>query len=314
MERYRKELLQRKKAFENEERRLFYVAVTRAKDLLYLCNEENTTESEFIAMMDRSVLEKYPMRTSHEDQEFMGLRDNLRCQIELDTPEDDIVKKNIDKMVEMQSQVTSVVEQRLREYEGKYPYLAKLDDSAYLYWKQAVTLIALAHLNSCEFYKEIVHNMHRCAEENLVFIAGSKALLHKIKEKVVLRVMTNDLSHLLSQGGSPAPSKNYIKNILTISGSYNSPLYSDYKELKKGAIIHYVMRSGRYDIPHTISSTWNHNRFYQGTADDFLIAAKDLANLRNVLIHDVPSIWPEEPIGKALNCLIQIVNANTLAQ
>lgn len=51
----------------NEERRLFYVAVTRARDYLYLCYEIGTQPSEFIRLIPDALKTEHVMMTLEED-------------------------------------------------------------------------------------------------------------------------------------------------------------------------------------------------------------------------------------------------------
>ena len=54
----------------NEERRLFYVAVTRARDYLYLCYEAGTQPSEFIRLIPEKLKAEHIMMTLEEERDY----------------------------------------------------------------------------------------------------------------------------------------------------------------------------------------------------------------------------------------------------
>ena len=60
--------------------------------------------------------------------------------------------------------------------------------------------------------------------------------------------------------------------------------------------MHYIVRSGKYTIERPIKVSWE-NREKLENSTDFLIAALELANVRNALIHEGQAEkWPEDPI------------------
>ena len=73
IERLRTELEVEKEQRINEERRLYYVAITRARDLLYLCHAEGTVPSEFIRIIGDELKTDHVMLTQEEERECQRL-------------------------------------------------------------------------------------------------------------------------------------------------------------------------------------------------------------------------------------------------
>lgn len=283
----------------NEERRLFYVAVTRARDLLYLCYENGTTPSEFIRIIPDGLKEDRVMLTHDEELEYERLTSALHREISRASVNEDTVGRQTDELLG-QEKFGRYILKRSSEFLLEHPVFARLSPAAKRYYDKAVGLLFISELTGGEFKTEFAHNMQRMAETVLWDASGKDAVPFKTQDPALAERIVNDIRTVSRQCVIGRPAARYLTKLLTEDDPYSDEL----KTLKSAGIMHFIVRSGRYGIAPAIADTWDSSPL--ASPDDFLVAALDLSSTRNALIHKDPAAWPSDPIPLIL------ANAETL--
>lgn len=290
MENLRIQLEEEREKRINEERRLYYVAVTRARDFLYLCYEAGTAPSEFIKIIDDELKESHIMLTLEEEREINRLTQALHEEVSKRIVDDDKINTQQDNILN-QKKFESYIQKRTSEFNSEHPVLADLHTTAQLYYKKAIGLLFVSELTGSEFKTEFAHNMQRTAESILLEYSGSEALPYKTKDYATADQIVHDIRKIGGQCITSRPSPKYLTRLLTEEGPYSDEM----KTLKSAGIMHYIIRSGKYEIPSSIKSTWKRTeRLIR--SDPFLVATLDLSSIRNTLIHRDQEQWPEDPV------------------
>ena len=286
----------------NEERRLYYVAITRARDYLYLCYAAGTRPSEFIDNINDDLKAEHVMLTLEEEREYRRL--SGASHLETDSGREDVddekAREYADGLMAV-DKFQAHIQENLRTFNTLHPVFQSLSAEAKAYYDRAVGLIAIAELTRDDFKTEFAHNMQRMAEVVLSQYAGSEAQPFKTVDPALAERITNDIREIAENCATAKPSPKYLLNLLTQPDRYPDTLQT----LKSAGILHYITRSGKYPISLELLSTWS-NAEPLKDAGGFLVAALDLANTRNTLIHTGKDDWTEDVVPQILK------NAETL--
>lgn len=287
----------------NEERRLFYVAITRAKDLLYLCYESGGSPSEFINIIDEKLREDYRMLTKEEAREL----ERIRSKLDSAKKGEEILDETLDNGLEELLRSTSFSEQikeKTATFRRNHPEFQMLSPSVNKYFEKAVGLLFMAEMTGCEYNTEFAHNMQRMGETILCETAGIKAKPVILSDHTLISRIAHDVRNVLSSCQTTMPSPSYFERIL-LPKEYPG---DEMKTLKSAGIMHYIVRSGEYQLDPDITDTWKCGTF-ASNPQQFLIAVNDLANMRNRLIHPSKNGWEQDPVPTMLDEMKVIIKA-----
>lgn len=296
-----KKLEKEKQDKENEEKRLFYVAVSRASEMLYLCVRDGSYESPFIKLINSNNCERYVMHTQAQEEEIKRLEQNIK-EIREEVSQVKIDDKKVDKGIEKILNYSEAFKEEMQIYLAKYldahPIYRNISKSSKVYFDNAIGLLALSEKLGYNFKTEIVHNLQKFMQQLLIELIGSKAKSYKTDSYSAEKI-TRDI-RIIAKNKCKAgiPGEGYLMDLLTKESKY-----SDVERCKSLVVQCYVVCSGKYHIVESISETWNIKKFYKGNPDDFLVAALDLTNIRNVMVHDLTEIWTTDYLPYAFDCL-----------
>lgn len=163
---------------ENEERRLFYVAVTRAINLLYLCHDRDKKPSEFITSIPPRFRGAYIGLTREQRTNIEKTRNFLRKKLsvpvvnslEIDEGVNGLIKEIADS-----NNYQKLIDERVKEFKMSNPLCNTLKSEALEYVNRGFSLLAIAELTDMEYITEFAHNMQRAAEVILHHDAGANA-------------------------------------------------------------------------------------------------------------------------------------------
>lgn len=291
IERLRTELEIEKEHRINEERRLYYVAITRARDFLYLCHAEGSAPSEFIRIIGDELKTDHVMLTQEEEREYQRLATALHEATAKNKVDDEKVQEHTENLLS-QSKFKAHIRKRTAEFGQTHQAFEHLCPEARPYYEKAIGLLFVAELTGGEFKTEYAHNMQRVAEVTLQKYAGNKAKSFKTTDFGLSQQIVSDIRDLARRYSRYAPAPKYLQKLITEETTYGDELGT----LKSAGIMHYIVRSGKYTIERSIKVSWE-NREKLDKPADFLIAALELANVRNALIHEGRAEkWPEDPV------------------
>lgn len=188
----RVKILRDKKVRENEERRTFYVAITRVIDYLYLLYGHVKTPSEFINEIPEELRTDYQILTKEEEREIERTKSAL----------DDICMQPEDKVDDArQSELIEQMfnKQRFHDYVGSniasfyeaHPLFKLLTPNAQKYFNKAIGLLYLSDYVGVDFKVEFIHNTQRCLEVYLREIIGKNAKQVKVDARMETFVRCN---------------------------------------------------------------------------------------------------------------------------
>lgn len=296
----------REKVF--EERRLFYVAMSRARKLLYLCTTSGSRPSEFIGLIPTEESESYRMTTRAEDRQKEALR---RFKIATDSemrrrkPDMRVLEE---ATVELKQSLPDTIRSGSEEfYKGvveKDPIFSKLTGDAKGYFETAVFLDYLTKMGLMKFYNEILLNLQRCGEMLLRSHVTDDFESVRMSEDDSLDVQ--DHIYRLRNRRTKAPGQDYVKNLF----SGNDRFGEKKKDFKSLAIQYYAVFSGYWkDTAEDYASNWDINSLGID-ADEFIVVSCDLCNIRNEGVHDQKDEeWLNNQVPYAYECLGKMIEA-----
>ena len=293
----------------NEERRLYYVAITRARDFLYLCHKEGTAPSEFIRIIGDELKTEHMMLTKEEERECQRLTDALHKETKKDDVNDVKVQEHVESLLS-QRKFQSYIKMRSEAFNHLHKAFASVCAEALPYYNKAIGLLFIAEIIGGDFKTEFAHNMQRVSEITLQQYAGSDAKPFKTEDTLLAKQIVDDILKLSRTLCVSSPAPTYLRNLITIPSSYGDELST----LKSSGIMHYIVRSKKYLVESSIIETWENSQNLEN-GDQFLAAALDLANIRNVLVHGgKKGKWPEDPIPMIIHNTEILVMACQKAQ
>ena len=294
--RVKERLERRKKKKINEERRGFYVALTRVIDVLYLCYSKKGKMSEFITSIPEKYREEYVTLSSEEIKELQRLHGDILYKINKNAS-DEAIDMTINALVS-KDRLKKLTQKGYEQYLQRNPVFKKLPSNAKVYFERAMRILYLSDVVDISMDTEFAHNIQRMAEILLQETAGSLAQPWRI-EKSQINGVAEKVRYILDACvTSSKPSYKYFYETIF------NPMRSDQmKNLKSLAIEHYLIRSGQFKVDTGTKNTWKVKGFH-GDAEEFCVAAVDLSNIRNDLVHGNSmrgGTWREDPISMILD-------------
>lgn len=289
----------------NEERRLFYVALTRAKDFLYLCYKEGTTPSEFIKLIPDAYKSDYTILTREQENEFNRLRSKLSAETQKVNIDEAVFDNTVSEIIENRV-FSDYIARKITDFKAENLTYSGLPQAANKYLEQALGLLYIAELTGGSFKAEFAHNMQRVAEAVLYECSGAKALPFRTTDVEIAQSIADKIQRETKDCLTAPPSKKKLITLITADSGYSDEM----KSLRSAGIMHYIVRSGLFDVDESITSTWPTKKlFFSPTS--FIRAIIDLSNTRNQLIHPNKTPWPSDPIPVIINNVEVIIKACT---
>ena len=301
IEELRKKLLEERERGVNEERRLFYVALTRAKDILYLCHERGAADSQFISIIPDELKEDYPILTKEDEREFNRLKVFMKTELEKEKVDNKGIDDATEKLISNDG-FKEYIDKNYAKYIEENDVFKEIPSEAASFLKKAMGLLYIGEYADVDFTTEFAHNMQRMAESLLTYAAGEKALICKTDDIEVATKIADEIHNITKECFTSVLGVSYVVDLITKKNKFDNEL----QNLKSAGVFHYYIRSGKYNIPKDILCTWN-KQTIPNDANDFLIAITDIANIRNILIHTNKRNFSENPVEKVLSCMKIIV-------
>lgn len=289
-------------AKEQEELRLFYVAVSRASEKLYLCARKSATVSPFVKMIDSANCEMYEMRTQTQQEALKQLEKEIQLvreevtQVQVDESK---VDKGIAKILNYSDAFKIEIHEYINQYSIDRPIYNNLPSDAKRCFENAIGLLALSEKLGYDFKTEIVHNLQRFIQCYIQGRIGKRAKPYKCDNETAETILNGIREIAGTKCKAGIPGKSYLESLLTQESKYGDEL----KQCKSLIIQCYIVCSGKYHVPTAVADTWSFSRFTCVDHDDFLVAGLDLSNLRNLMIHDNQEIWTTDYFPYALDCV-----------
>ena len=297
----------REKVF--EERRLFYVAMSRARKLLYLCTTSGSRPSEFIGLIPTEESESYRMTTRAEDKQKEAFR---RFKIATDSemrrrrPDMKVLEEaTVELKQSLPDTIRSGSEEFYKSVVEKDPIFSKLTGDAKGYFETAVFLDYLTKMGLMKFYNEILLNLQRCGEMLL------RSHVTDDFESVCMSKDDSDdvqdhIYKLMRTKRTKAPGKDYVANLFSGDDRFGEKK----KDFKSLAIQYYAVLSGYWkDIADDYAGNWDINSLGID-ADEFIAVSCDLCNIRNEGVHDQKDEeWLNDQVPYAYECLGKMIEA-----
>ena len=286
-----------------EEKRLFYVAVSRASEKLYLCVKEHTKESEFIKIINKDNLEPYVMLTKYKEDEIQRLTpfiQELREESEKDTINESKVEKNVEKILNSSDVFKDEIQEYLNKYIAEHPQYQDLPDTARVYFNNIIELVAFSEKLGLSFKEATAHYILKFIHQLLLEKIGNKVKPFKTDTDSASTII-KDIRRISINGCKVAPpGETYLLDLLTKEAKYSGDEFDKCKSL---VIQCYIVCSGKYRVPDYIMGTWGIKSFSKDNPEKFLIAALDLTNIRNIMIHDKMELWSTDNLPYAFSCM-----------
>lgn len=277
---------------ENEERRLFYVAVTRAINLLYLCYNKDKKPSEFITSIPERYRGNYIGLTREQRTNIEKTRNFLRKKLSVPVVNSQEIDEGIHgliKEVADSNNYKELIDERVKQFKLSNPLCAALKGEALEYVNRGFSLLAIAELTDMEYITEFAHNMQRAAEVILQHDAGANAQPFKTDDSQFAKKIAKRVRQSVRNCKTHPPSEQFIIELITKDPAMGS--------LKKAGIMHFIVRSKQFNLRTCADATWNKKKI-KGNAEEFLCAVIDLANIRNSLIHPGHELWNKDTIDQ----------------
>ena len=286
-----------------EEKRLFYVAVSRASEKLYLCVKEHAKESEFVKIINKENLETYVMLTKYQEDEIERLApyiQELREETVKETVSETRVEKSVEKILNSSDTFKDEIQQYVNNYISEHPQYQDLPVSAKVYFNNIIELVAFSEKLGLSFKEATAHYILKFTHQMLLEKIGKKAKPFKTDTDSALKI-AKDIRKISINGCKVSPpGEGYLLDLLTTVPKYSG---DDFERCKSLVIQCYVVCSGKYRIPDYIMGTWGIQSFNKDNPEKFLIAALDLTNIRNVMIHDKMELWTTDYLPYAFECM-----------
>lgn len=302
-----KKLEKEKQDKEREEKRLFYVAVSRASEKLYLCVREDTQESEFIKLINPENCEKYVMLTKYQEDEIQRLSpyiQELREETEKETVNDKKIEKSVEKILNFSDEFKNEMQDYLNKYIAEHPQYQNLPNNAKVYFNNAIELVAFSEKLGLSFKEATAHYILKFIHQMLLERVGKKAKSFKTDSNSASKIIADIRKIAKSKCKAGMPGEGYLLDLLTKEAKFSG---DEFERCKSLVIQCYIICSGKYRVPDYISGTWGIKSFNKDNPENFLVSALDLTNIRNVMIHDKMELWTTDYLPYAFECMDTIM-------
>lgn len=305
-------LTKEKQEKEYEEKRIFYVAVSRAINRLYLCTAENSSPSPFVRLINSENYENYTMRTYGQEVEMkrmeaavLTVRKEIEKQDEKVKPDNNKIDAGIQEIFNYTKSFKDELQKYIIEYKTAHALVENIPAESASYLNSAIGLMVLSDRLGYNFDTEILHNLQRFAETYIRCQIGSNAVPFKTDEDTAYEI-AEDIRRCAKQlCKTQKPGEGYIIELLSDRDrKYNDEL----EKCKNLAIECYVVGCKKYTVPFEILGSWQKN-ISLDCAEIFLCEVIDLANLRNDAIHKGNNSWHTDSLPYAWKIIDDIVRS-----
>jgi DNA helicase-2/ATP-dependent DNA helicase PcrA len=285
----------------NEERRVFYVAVTRAVKKLYLLRPEGTTLSEFVTLIPERLLSYEPL-LSYEEMKKIGADIDRAVETTSGKPDEEIKEEDTTIQVESDD-ISKNVQAFVDGFDESHGKCRLLPEKARKYFEEALRWDALGKISGNDGSEYMVA---LCFEKSAVALVRAKIMPG---ENCSISSDENDITRIYQDLGKAglkfgAPSRSYVHDVLA-GGHPNGcqPLDS----IKGDGVAIFARLSGRYPSVKT-PEKWKTPSCGQSKAKELAVQCIDLGKCRNAVVHKDESEWPERILGIIFDCYLAIVD------
>lgn len=290
-----------------EERKLFYVAITRPSNILYLVYSSKTEgpadQSEFITEIPTDLKVNYDVSSLEErrwvTETVKSIENIYRVSngAEIDD-EKQIIESN---KLFSNKLFNDYLKTKENEFFNEHQIFNVLDGAARDYFVNSLYHFFLQDYIGIDFTTEFLFNIQRSAEEFLFEMTGDDAQFPSFDSKEESLETAKKICLVTHDCITNPPTLEDTRKFLTLN-------YGDWKtKLKKCGIIHYYVRSSKFGS--------NANRFrdsfkiktMRNNPDTFLKSIIDISNYRNAFAHNHKPVWDGDPKEDALNFYRNII-------
>lgn len=297
------ELLKQKEKQITEEKRVFYVAVTRAEKSLYLMHLEGTNHSEFVDLIPKSLISNNKLLTNSQRDEIGAEINNVNNNI-VDVPIDEIKKDDLVVNIKDEN-VNTYIDTFIKGFIKEHPYCNQLTG-------QAKDLFELALKHDC------ISKMTGLNNELAISASFEKSIISLYEQKCgkgikgfstsdefALKQIISFIKQSLKNCKTNLPGNNTIRAIFN-PGQYDDNVLHSLKGL---SIMSYFIECNNLGLASQEKKTWG-TIAYQNDLNKhkkIFVASIDLMNYRNSVVHDDPSVWPANLMINVFRNYLEIV-------
>ncbi len=309
-EQLKNELRKMRNEMVHEELRSFYVSISRARKLLYLCSTRGSCPSEFLDILDKEDCEDYKLTTKSEDEQMRSLREfkkTVDTEMAKPKPDLEVIDKATTQMMSSTTDDTKArMESNVNEFLLKNPDFKKLTGESRSYLITALNLDYLGKTTGSDFSNEVLLNLMRSGEELVRSHVSSDAKQIILYDTDMVEELHRRLKSLKSDRKTKnSPSYGHLKKLF-----YEYSNYPPLNDIKDIVLAQYITFSGMWpEISEIYSKNWN-VKTINTDPDEFINSALDLCNMRNETTHStVDETWKNDYVPHAYRCLKTMVNS-----
>lgn len=290
-----------------EETRVFYVALTRAREYLYLCYDRSDQPSEFIEMLDKSLSKKIELLTSHEEEELARLNQQLKSKYRAIQEDPLRYDKQIDQLLNATRTIQEGIKNHHKGFMAEFCPEERLPAAALSYFYRASGLVYLLKNFQMNLEMEIAHNFQRGLEEYLTELAGRETRFTTTNDMELINRLSREINSVSKKGKTGVLGTGMVRKLFFDKQERHLRV-TDYAHLKQLAIMHYVIRGSaefKFVFPDG-AGPWP-ERLEDPVRERLLVGCKEVANIRNKLIHHSFNDWPEDSVPRLVENVKEIV-------
>jgi len=301
IDKYMQQLLEDKEREEEEAKRLFYVACTRAEQYLYLCHSSQKVHSHFIDYIspDNKIL--YNLSSYQQEKQFQKIGENLIVQAneiltkEFVADQEKEVQSTIEIITNIEEKSKATIEEKIETHINENDIFRQIRDSDELYYlKGLLKLYYVGQEYSDEVYYQLMpHQLQRLCETRLQGFSGKDKKVkplnfHTDDQDQLIEIYQKLTKKLLNNKIQP---EDFIfeKDLRTIFGRYSLTTKARlFNNLRNLLVVHYVVRSGDFDFVKANQLNWRSTHKINNV-NTFFKTGFYLIKLRNNSVHSLPT-------------------------
>ena len=288
------------KYVENEQKRIFYVAITRASDYLYLCTPmlrgEQQKHSKFIDLIEKDHIEEWPIDGVFSD--YIELKKNkLNEQASEEDADLDSINEITDDYLEKTKFLQNKYDDDWNLFVINHSSLKKLSKRSTELMKTAVNLMTFEKELKIPVHQAIIFYIQMAIE---TYIKPDSKYQHKLTGKKAESIYFN-IKKSLNIIDLRIPGKDYITEMFDENSKKDQ-----FNNLRTTSLAYYAAYSKiDYHVPQEKLEQWPVT-IINGKTISFIENCQLLSMLRNVAIHDHPE-RTKEMVNHALEYALNIV-------
>jgi superfamily I DNA/RNA helicase len=291
----------------NEERRVFYVALTRAKKKLYLMYNQADKPSDFVDLIPSELLVRSRILTINEQEEI----DRRVKEIDKKADEDPDGGKVTTKDVAIDltnTDLNASLKGVIAAFDNNHPLCLKLTGEARTFYEAAIKIDTFNKLSNT---KEAIIAVCICLERSAVsFLSktlcqGARRFYSNDPQKI--RKISLDLFTVKTT--DVIPPESYVRDLLTMGKKMRGCEAMD--TLKGISISAFIALSGYSFVPSEVSDSWNQPSSWTSIdfVDRFVSSCLVLANCRNKVAHPDESEFWSDTLSAAYSSYYEIIKS-----